>query len=111
MQKEYERLIKNLSLYPDPIRSQLIKSVSATKTAIDALDNRIASDTVSAAVDGFLAVLTALNDVLEEIATAPTSPAGVINEPELDPVPAQPKKSAKNNAIDPEPVSVERDSE
>jgi hypothetical protein len=111
MQEQYQRLIKNLSPYPEPIRSQLIKSVSATKTAIDALDSRIAADTVSDAVKGFMGVLTALNDVLEEIATAPTSPAGVKDEPEFDPVPAKPKKSAKNNAIDPESVSVERDSE
>jgi hypothetical protein len=111
MQEQYERLIKNLSPYPDAIRGQLIKSVSATKTALDALDSRIASDTVSAAVDGFLAVLTALNDVLEEIATAPTSPAGVINEPELDPVPAKPKKSAKNSSVEPESFSVESDGE
>lgn len=71
MQEQYERLIKNLSTYPDPIRGQLIKSVSATKTAINALDNQIAADTVTDAVSGFLGVLCALNDVLEEIATTP----------------------------------------
>jgi hypothetical protein len=111
MQQEYERLIKNLSSYPAAIRDDLIKGVSATKTALDALDRRILDDKVSAAIDGFLGVLNATNDVLEEIAT---SPAGAVLEaehekPTIDPVPVKRKKQGTHTESQPDEVSGERD--
>lgn len=95
LQSEYQRLIKNLSGYPTDIRDPLVKGVSATKTALDALDNKILDDKVTSAINGFLSVVCALNDVLEEIST---SPAGAkLNEPTTkDPVPAERKKPRTN---------------
>lgn len=108
MQYEYQRLIKNLSGYSVEIRDPLIKSVSSTKTALDALDNKILDDKVSGAVKGFLGVLCSLNDVLEFV---PPSPVGIESESEFNPVTAKRKKSAKDSAVNPEPASVESDGE
>lgn len=110
LQVQYQRLIKNLSGYPTEIRDPLVKSVSATKTALDALDSKILDDKVTAAINGFLGVVCAVNDVLEEIST---SPAGVKpNESTTkDPVPAERKKSRKNTTGDPNKVSEPSDEE
>lgn len=76
MQEEYSRLISNLSVVDEPIRSNLIKATSATKTALESLDNTVLNDSVLTALDSFTKVIASVNDLVEELLSfTPPAPA------------------------------------
>lgn len=111
LQSEYERLIENVAIYPADIRDPLIKGVSATKTALDALDSKILNDKITEAVNGFLNVLVSINDVLVEIHT---SPAGAVltvenEQPTIDPVPTKRQEPRTDTESDPDTTGSDRD--
>lgn len=66
MQELYTEMIGKLGNCPEPGKTQLIKAVSATKTALENLDRKVASDDVTKSVDGFTGVLVAINSILSE---------------------------------------------
>lgn len=74
MQTQYSRLVKNLSTNNATYRDTLIKSVSATKTHLDAINNKVLNDDVEAAVRQFEVALGALNDLLEDCAVPAPCP-------------------------------------
>lgn len=66
MQELYTEMIGKLGNCPEPGKTQLIKAVSATKTALENLDRKVASDDVTKSVEGFTGVLVAINSILSE---------------------------------------------
>jgi hypothetical protein len=66
MQELYTEMIGKLGNCPEPGKSRLIKAVSATKTALENLDRKVASDDVTKSVEGFTGVLVAINSILSE---------------------------------------------
>lgn len=67
MQEEYQRLIENLSVVDEPLRSELIKAVSATKTALESLDNAVLHVSAISAVESFERVVASVNKLIEEL--------------------------------------------
>lgn len=66
MQDQYQLLLKNLGGAKPACRDELVKRVSATKTALEAIDNKILSDMVTKAIDEFNGVLVAVNKLLQD---------------------------------------------
>lgn len=95
MQQEYSRLIANLSVVDEPIRSNLIKATSATKTALEALDKAVLNDSALKAMESFTLVVTLFNDLIEELYTA----TPLVVSPVIPPAGAKEKDAV---IIDPE---------